>query len=541
MVRRNVLFAAKQKSASVHRLPRIVKQQRVWSITASERSVVAGVERQVFAITSLGALWLAAMKHSLVSGRAFRIVRSVGVGLMLSLVCLSQISRAAAISELQQTWIRKAERHEKHGWIYLHIEGAPRVRGFQHGYLLAKEIAEGLRVRRRLWEYESGMDWAWLVERAGTLFVTKVDSENLEEIDGIVEGLKAAGVFSSREEQIAYNGTYELLGYWWPHEKEKLNQKSPSPAKQSCSSFIATGRMTADGGVVLGHNTMFGFPEAMANVVVDIVPEKGHRMLMQIFPGWIHSGTDFFITDAGLVGSETTIGGFDGFDPDGVPEFVRMRRATQDAHSIDEWCAIMRKGNNGGYANAWLLGDVNSGEIARLELGLKHVALEKKMDGYFTGSNVAEDLKLLRFETKTSETDIRISSVARRVRWKRLMAANAGRIDLERAKQFEADHYDSYLGKNKAGGRSLCSHGDLDSQLSGRGMPYSPGGTFDSKVVDTSSAKRMTFAARWGSACGRAFNAQEFLARHSQFEWMRDILKDRPSQPWVEFRVGEKK
>ncbi len=55
---------------------------------------------------------------------------------------------------------------------------------------------------------------------------------------------------------------------------------------------------------------------------------------MQTQPGWIHSGTDFFITDAGLVGSETTIGGFHGFKEKAVPEFVRMRRATQDATTI---------------------------------------------------------------------------------------------------------------------------------------------------------------------------------------------------------------
>ena len=66
--------------------------------------------------------------------------------------------------------------------------------------------------------------------------------------------------------------------------------------------------------------------------------------------------------------------------------------------SIDGWVAIMRRGNNGGYASAWLLGDVGTGEIARLELGLRHVGLEKKMDGYFAGSNVAEDLALLRLQ-----------------------------------------------------------------------------------------------------------------------------------------------
>ena len=42
----------------------------------------------------------------------------------------------------QQSWLAKARRSERAGWIYLHIEGEPRARGFQHGYLLAKEIAE---------------------------------------------------------------------------------------------------------------------------------------------------------------------------------------------------------------------------------------------------------------------------------------------------------------------------------------------------------------------------------------------------------------
>ena len=50
----------------------------------------------------------------------------------------------------------------------------------------------------------------------------------------------------------------------------------------------------------------------------------------------------------------------------------------------------------------------------------------------------------------------------------------------------------------------------------------------------------MTFAARWGSACGQAFDAQKFLAEQPQFEWMKHILQSRSSQPWVEFTAGEK-
>ena len=201
----------------------------------------------------------------------------------------------------------------------------------------------------------------------------------------------------------------------------------------------------------------------------------------------------------------------------------------------------MKKDNNGGYANAWLIGDVNSNEIARLELGLKNIGFEKKKDGYFVGSNIAEDLKILRFETKRDETNIKLSSVARRVRWKQLMKEYSGKIDLNLAETFEADHYDIYLEKNNPGSSSLCGHWELDQQLHKDYIPFRPFGTLDVKVINTQLAKEMSFKARWGSACGMPFIAKDFLDKHPQFDWMNGLLKDRPTQPWTLFKAGEKK
>jgi hypothetical protein len=447
---------------------------------------------------------------------------------------------APTLTPQQKSWLAKAERHEKNGWIYLHIEGGPQERGFQHGFLLAKDIAEGLRIQRKVWEYQSALEWRWLVGKAAGMFKGKIDAENAAEIDGIIEGMTAAGIPMGRDDLIAYNASAELLGYWWPSVKDSISPNAGERSKESCSSFIATGRMTADGGIVLAHNTWSDFYYAVSNVILDILPEKGHRILMQISAGLIHSGTDFFITDAGLVGSETTIGGFFPFDPQGIPEFARMRRATQDASSIDEWCAIMKKGNNGGYANAWLLGDVRTNEIARLELGLKHVGFERTKDGYFAGSNVAEDLKILRFETKTQETNIKSADIARRVRWKELMKRNAGRIDLAAAEAFLADHYDAYLNAERPGLRSICGHGELDDQAVGMDEPFAPLGAYDGKAVDSAMAKAMSFMARWGSSCGRPFDATGFLQAHPQYEWMTGLIKDRPSEPWTAFKAGER-
>ena len=97
--------------------------------------------------------------------------------------------------------------------------------------------------------------------------------------------------------------------------------------------------------------------------------------------------------------TETTLPMAKGFDENGIPEFVRSRKAMQYATSIDEYAAIMREGNNGGYANSWLVGDRKTGEIAYLELGLHHTPLTKKKDGYFVSSNFSADPLVIRDDT----------------------------------------------------------------------------------------------------------------------------------------------
>ncbi len=471
-------------------------------------------------------------------------LRACVVGLVCLLIAQTGL-QAAGLSDQQQAWLRAAERHERAGWIYLHIEGQPRERGFQHGYLLAREIAECLRVVRAHWHHDSSMDWSWLIAHTKGFLEPRIDPENRAELLGIVEGMNAAGFPMTFDEIVTYNARMEVEWYWWPLAKKKMtdNVNEVEKPRESCSAFIATGRMTTDGGIVLAHNSWDQYVEANAFVIIDIKPAQGHRILMQTQPGWIHSGTDFFITDAGLVGTETTIGSFRHFSEKLIPEFVRMRRATQDAANIDQWCAIMKKNNNGGVANSWLVGDVNTSEIARLELGLKYTAFERTNDGFFIGSNIAEDLHILRLETETSDEDIRQSNVARRVRWKQLMKENAGKIDLALAEKMLADCYDPSLHKLIPDSRTLSGHLELETELgspAGAAPPYKPMGAYDGKAADSHLAKAMSFAARWGSSDGTAFDAPAFLAAHPQFDWLEGYLKSRPAEPWVQFKSGER-
>ena len=114
---------------------------------------------------------------------------------------------------------------------------------------------------------------------------------------------------------------------------------------QHCSAFIATGSATVDGRIVIGHQSFTEFWNGQYfNLILDITPDEGHRMVMQTSPGWIASMTDFWVTGAGLVAVETTIVGFQDFDPTKIPEYVRARKASQYATSIDEWIELINAG-----------------------------------------------------------------------------------------------------------------------------------------------------------------------------------------------------
>ena len=151
------------------------------------------------------------------------------------------------LSQDQQKWLIKANRHEKNGWIYLHIEGSAKERGFQHGYLLYKEIKESIHIFSEIWKYQTAMKWSWYVDRGHDILAPKTDPENLAEIDGMVEGMKAAGVSTTLDEMVSLIGFSELFEYLLPLLKDSIGVNTPDPVKESCSSFIATGTMTKDG------------------------------------------------------------------------------------------------------------------------------------------------------------------------------------------------------------------------------------------------------------------------------------------------------
>jgi hypothetical protein len=351
-----------------------------------------------------------------------------------------------------------AYRYPQAGWIVLHIEGEPYERGYQHGHLVAPEIAAYLRCSAAMRGHKAPGE-AWNATRAlvNALFVRRYEREFLEEMMGIADGAAAAGArFEGRPvdlvDVVAMNAwpeieTLDSALEATPTGLEGMRFPGPQPralppAKpMHCSAFAATGPATADGKIVFGHITMFGlYPSLYYNVWLDVKPTQGRRVFMQTYPGGIQSGMDFYYNDAGLLVSETTIAQTR-FDISGKALASRIRQALQYADSIDRAVEILKDGNNGLYTNEWLLGDVKTNEIAMFELGTHKSKLYRSsknewfgpVEGFYWGCNNEKDLDV-RLETIAGVNDRPANLVwrpsDRDKMWLRLYRENKGKIDV---------------------------------------------------------------------------------------------------------------
>jgi hypothetical protein len=356
-----------------------------------------------------------------------------------------------------------AYRYPQAGWIVLHIEGEPYERGYQHGRLLASEIAAHLRCFALMQSPKAPSEtWRTMRTLANALFLRRYAPEFVEEMKGIADGAAAAGArFDDRPvdliDIVTLNGWSEfdtlesalevtpngLEGKRFPRPQPEAK---PPPKPMHCSAFAATGPATADGKIVFGHITMFPlYPSNFYNVWIDVKPAKGHRVLMQSYPGGMQSGMDYYYNDAGLLVCETTIAQTP-FNIQGHTEASRIREAVQYADSIDKAVDILQKSNNGLYTNEWLLADIKTNEIAMFELGTHKSRLWRSSKnewygdtpGFYWGCNNVKDLDV-RLETAASLKDRPANMVFRPsdrdTAWQRLYDKHKGKIGVAFARE----------------------------------------------------------------------------------------------------------
>jgi len=448
--------------------------------------------------------------------------------------------------------VKNGLKYLKNGWTYISIKGKPFERGLAYGQLIKEDMKKVMKTIEFIVYNDYGVHWSFFVDACKKYYCDKMKEqfpEFYEEMEGFAKGANM-----DVHSVVAWNNYFTLTESWWASmpEEESIAIRGVSKSlasgvkeggqQERCSAFIAVGDWTKDGKIVIGHNNFSNFADGQfAKYVVDLQPKKGNRILMMGFPGWIWSGTDFFVTSAGIIGSETTIGGFIAYE-NNVPISCRIRNAMQYGNSLDDYEKMLLDGNSGDYANSWLLGDINKNEIMRIELGLKYHNTERTNNGYFIGFNAPYDPRIRNLEcVNTGFDDLRRHQGARRVRLEELVNLGKGKLDINAAQSILGDHYDTYLHKENPCSRTCCSHYELDAREymsdPSRPKPFQPRGALDGNVCDSDMAKNMGFCLRWGNSCGIPFDKNKFCDENPIWDYLREYLEDRPQQPWTDFYI----
>ena len=333
-------------------------------------------------------------------------------------------------------------RYNTQGWIYVHIEGDAYDRGFQHGYLLSAEITDMLSrwsnsihnnpvikpintfLSEERYQKVSNAWWNFCTTNIYRMYWDKIPEEYQEEIQGIADGVTEKGEQIhgrnvTAKDILAMNQMYEFMSKLtrmrvgihpfrtFLHTLEKIvpetkyvdrdalyNSFFDGEPPHHCNGFIATGNATTDGQLVFTQSTICGggawwwryYISLRWNVMLDIQPTSGHRVLFSTSPGLIWSDEDYYQNDNGIVFLETTLpqGIFDNW---GLPLSVRARTAVQYANTIDDVIYYLRYRNDGSMNAVWLIGDTKTGEICRFELGYRAYAVWRTFNGYYWSAN----------------------------------------------------------------------------------------------------------------------------------------------------------
>src|ERR1700731_5252426 len=88
----------------------------------------------------------------------------LGTALLVASFCAAQPQNSG--SAPSDPRLGKSYRFEQGGWTYVHLEGSPSDIGFQHGYLLAPEIADAFAAVKLMDTHDTQRDWEFFRKAA---------------------------------------------------------------------------------------------------------------------------------------------------------------------------------------------------------------------------------------------------------------------------------------------------------------------------------------------------------------------------------------
>ena len=210
--------------------------------------------------------------------------------------------------------IKKSTFRVENGVKTLHLKGSPYEIGYQHGYHLAEKIALMIRTTLSTTAAFVSRQTGWSLEVSDTMLSKGLASAKphfpdflKEEMRGMVDGARIAGVHITLEQVILWNTDYDQWciyshpNHWTPEGAPPSTFGGSLAPAGGCSSFCAWDEWAGgDGKLIFGKNEdNFNMPGQMENRILVIVdPDDGFGHCFMTFPGMI--GLDGGFNEAGF-------------------------------------------------------------------------------------------------------------------------------------------------------------------------------------------------------------------------------------------------
>ena len=396
--------------------------------------------------------------------------------------------------------------------------------------------------------------WKFCKSEINRIYWDNYPEEYQQEIRGIADGVSKANVklFGNKitcEDILALNEMYEYmvklenikggihpLRSFWDSIKQLIPGLSEEdgdefistflaqPKTDHCDGFIATGDATTDGQIVISqalrcggnHPGWYSFYIAERwNVILDILPEEGNRVIMATSPGYIWSDENYYQNSNGIVLIDTQyMIGY--WKNTGFPFAIRTRKAAQYSDSIDQAISHIRYNSDGIWPAAWLIGDTKTGEIARADIGYKTYEVWRTKNGFYWSAN------------NVMSKEVRAESLGLGIQGSILRFLNA-LFKVETYHQYFTRQYIPCPDDLKFEELGEKYYGKIDTEVVKKIMtayPIADENTVDCKITDSYLVKNNGLWAFFGNLYGDILNASNLKSKSKG-------VKDVPPGGWV--------
>jgi predicted choloylglycine hydrolase len=258
------------------------------------------------------------------------------------------------------------------------MEGTPEEMGFQHGRMLAKQIEHIIKEGYILKALYRGGYTREYINAQSERMEKHFPPEYIEEMHGIVKGLKAAKVNDIAYEYIRTAVTQAEISHYRPGMPPDMKPEPPKEVPKSCSNFAVWGKWTPDGRLLHGRNLDWNIVDgAQDNAVILVWRPKGKTPFMMV--GWTGGiGSVSGMNAQGItIGEMTSVSADETFD--GLPLFLIIRRVLDSAGTLDEAVRIMQQGPR---TTGWnfIIGDAKIPDARALEVDAVDCTVFAPMD-----------------------------------------------------------------------------------------------------------------------------------------------------------------